>query len=154
MPTNLGAAIYGLVTIGALLAAESAQRETYAETVGAVLITLVIYWFAHSYAEFASYRLEEHKRIELDDLGRTMRRQLPILVGASLPLFTLLFEWAVGASLEGAVTAAVWTAVATIVVIEIIAGLRARQSGRALFVQIAIGALLGGLIVGLKLILH
>ena len=84
MPSNLGAAIYGLVTVGALLAAESTQRETYSATVGAVMITLLIYWFAHSYADFASWRLQENKPIALQDLARTMARQLPIL-SAQLP---------------------------------------------------------------------
>ena len=54
MLSDLSAAIYGLMTVGALLAAESADSETYAETVGAVAVTMIVYWLAHSYAEFAS----------------------------------------------------------------------------------------------------
>lgn len=154
MPSNLGAAIYGLVTVSALLAAESTERETYPATVGAVLITLLIYWFAHSYADFASSRLQENKPIALHDLARTMTRQLPILFGAAIPLLTLLAAWAVGLSLAVAVTAAIWTSAAMILVIEILAALLAEQRGRALVLQTAVGALLGALIIALRIVLH
>lgn len=53
---NLAPAIYGTVAVGSVLAVESAQRESYLETVGAVLIALVLYWLAHSYGESASRR--------------------------------------------------------------------------------------------------
>ena len=154
MPSNLGAAIYGLITVGALLSAESTQRETYPATVAAVTITLLIYWLAHSYADFTSWRLEENKRIALDDLARMMVRQLPILFGAAIPLVTLVAAWAVGSSLATAVTAAIWTSAATILVVEILAALQAHQSGRALVLQTSIGALLGALIIALRLVLH
>ena len=39
--SNLGAAIYGLITVGALMAAESAGRETYGETVAAVALAAI-----------------------------------------------------------------------------------------------------------------
>jgi hypothetical protein len=154
MPSNLGAAIYGLITVGALLSAESTQRETYPATVAAVTITLLIYWLAHSYADFTSWRLEENKRIALDDLARMMVRQLPILFGAAIPLVTLVAAWAVGSSLATAVTAAIWASAATILIVEILAALRSHQSGRALVLQTSIGALLGALIIALRLVLH
>ena len=72
MPSNLGAAIYGLITVGALLAAETAQSETYAETVVAVVITLLIYWLAHSYADLTSWRLEASESLRLKSLMQTM----------------------------------------------------------------------------------
>ncbi|HUO72370.1 MAG TPA: hypothetical protein VMU39_16495 [Solirubrobacteraceae bacterium] len=154
MPSNLGAAIYGLITVGALLAAESTQQETYSATLVAVVITLIVYGLAHSYADFTSWRLEKSKPIALDDLRRTLRSQLPILAGAGIPLIALLAAWALGASLDSAVTVAIWAAAAAIVAIEFIAGLRAGQTGRALVTQTAVGALLGGLMVVIRLVLH
>jgi hypothetical protein len=154
MPSNLAAAIYGLITVGALLAAESAQQETYAATLIAVVITLVVYGLAHSYADFTSWRLEKGKPIAFSDLRRTMRGQLPILTGAGIPLGALLAAWVLGASLEAAVTVAIWAAAVAIVLIELIAGLRSGQSGRALVMQTAVGAVLGGLMVVIRLVLH
>ena len=72
MLSDLSAAIYGLMTVGALLAAESANRETYVETVIAVAITMLVYWLAHSYAEFASERLTEGQPLRFAVLGRIM----------------------------------------------------------------------------------
>ncbi len=154
MLSDLSAAIYGLMTVGALLAAESADSETYAETVGAVAITMVVYWLAHSYAEFASDRLTEGESLRFSNLGRIMRHQVPILFGAAIPLVALLIDWAVGASLSTAVATALYTSAAMVVLIEIVAASRAQQTGRERVAQIALGAVLGLLIIALRLILH
>jgi hypothetical protein len=154
MLADLSAAIYGTMTVGALLAAESAGSETYAETVIAVVITLVIYWFAHSYAEFASERLKEREPLRFGPLGRIMVRQLPILFGAAIPLVAVLVLWAAGASLSTAVTAAVWTSAVVVVLIEMMAGIRAKRTGRELVFQTMFGGVLGLLIIVLRLTLH
>ena len=154
MPSNLGAAIYGLITVGALLAAESAGSETYAETIGAVVLTLLVYLLAHSYAEFASRRLERGEPIRLAELGRTLASQVPILFGAAVPLLVLLLEWAIGASLSTAVTVAVWTSEDMVAIVEIVAGVRAKQTGRDLVLQTLFGVVLGVLIIALRLLLH
>ena len=154
MLSDLSAAIYGTMTVGALLAAESAASETYAETVIAVLLTLVIYWFAHSYAEFASERLKEREPLRFGPLGRIMVHQLPILLGAAIPLVAVLVFWAANASLSTAVTAAVWTSAVTVALIELLAAVRAKRTGRELVLQTLFGALLGLLIIVLRLVLH
>jgi positive regulator of sigma E activity len=154
MPGDLAAAIYGLITVGALLAAEQARRETYAKTIAAVILTLLMYWVAHSYAEFTSWRLKENKPLAAGDLVRELVNQLPLLLGASLPLLALLIEWAVGASLSAAVSAAIWTSTGAVILIEIVAGRRADLSGGALVLQAGVGALLGVMIALLRVLLH
>ena len=52
------------------------------------------------------------------------------------------------------VTAAIWTSAVMIVAIEVVAGVRAKQSGRHLAGQISVGALLGLLIIALRVTLH
>ena len=54
---NPGDTIYGAIAVGALLAAETPRRETYAKTVAAVIITLVLCCLAPSYADLAGERL-------------------------------------------------------------------------------------------------
>jgi len=154
MLTDLSAAIYGTMTVGALLAAESAEFETYLKTVISVLITLVIYWLAHSYAEFASERLKEREPLRLGVLGRIMVTQVPILFGAAIPLVAVLVLWAANASLSTAVTAAVWTSAVVVMLIEVMAGVRAERTGRELAFQTLFGGLLGLLIIVLRLTLH
>ncbi len=154
MLSDLSAAIYGLMTVGALLAAESAGSETYAETVGAVVITMLVYWLAHSYAEFTSERLKEREPAQFSALARIMAVQVPILYGAAIPLLALLIDWVIGEPLDTAVITALITAAVVVMLLEVAAGVRAKQSGRELVLQTLFGALLGLLIIALRLVLH
>jgi hypothetical protein len=151
---NAGSAIYGTIAVGALLAAESARRETYARNVVAVMITLVIYWLAHSYADIAAERLRSGAPLSMGRLGRTMLHQMPLLAGATVPLATLLICWAAGTKLSAAVLAALWTSAAIVVAIEVGAGVRGHLAARQFIAQVLIGALLGSLVIFLKVVLH
>ena len=79
---------------------------------------------------------------------------MPILFGAAIPLIALLIDWAVGASLDTAVITALVTAAVVVTLIEVMAGGRAKQTGRELVLQTLFGALLGLLIIALRLVLH
>ena len=147
-------AVYGLIAVAALLAAESANSETYLETIGAVLITLLMYWLAHSYAELTSERLRTGEHLTVGLLARTLAGELTILIGAAVPLTVLLVCWAAGADLTTAVTAGVWSSALTIVVLEVAIALRADLRGRELVAQVAIGALLGLFVIALRFVLH
>jgi hypothetical protein len=151
---NPGDAIYGAIAVGALLAAETPRRETYAKTVAAVIITLLLYWLAHSYADQAGERLRSGARLTARGLLATMLRELPILIGAAIPLATLLICWIAGTGLSAAVLAAVWTSAGIVLAIELAAGLRGRLRGRQLLSQAFVGALLGSLIILLRGVLH
>jgi hypothetical protein len=149
-----GAAMYGTITVGALLAAESAKRETYAETVGAVGIALLVYWLAHAFSELTGHQLEHKQPLTPDGVTRTLARGLTIIVGAAIPLVALLICWVAGVSLATAVTAALWTSAAMVVIVQFVAGVRAELATRALMAQTALGGLFGLLVIGLKLVLH
>lgn len=151
---NLGSAVYGLIIVSALLAAESAARETYAETVVAVVLALVVSWLAHAYSEFVYRRAESRERVTRAGLRRMLRRELPILVGAAPPLLAVLIAWLAGAALGTAITIALWTSVVTILATEVTVGLQAKLSGRELVIQALVGTALGLLILALKLVLH
>lgn len=154
MGLNLGSGIYGLITAGALMAAESARSETYAETIAAVALAAALYWLAHAYGEFASWRLLEGRRMTLTNLGHALWRELPVLLGAVLPLLVLAVAWIAGASLSIGITAGLWAIVVAIVVIELVAGVRARLAGWELVVQSLLGAVLGLIVLSLRLVLH
>jgi hypothetical protein len=154
MPANTARVVYGTIVVGTLLAAESAQKETYLKTVLSVVITLLLYWLAHSYAESAASRMNTRTRLSADELIRSMRHESPIIIGAAMPLVPLLIWWVTGASLTNAVSAAIWTAAGMIVVYELIAGLRAKLTGVELIVQTLVGAALGLMVIVLKLLLH
>ena len=146
--------VYGTIAIGALLTAESARSETYAKSVVAVVITLLLYWLAYSYAEFTGQRLQNGEPFEFGELATAAVKELSVLIGASVPLFVLLIFWAAGARLSTAVSAAIWTSAAMIVIIELVIGVRAQLSGRDLVLQTVFGALLGLLVLALRVVLH
>jgi hypothetical protein len=154
MRANPAGAVYGTITVAVLLAAESPTRETYLRTVAAVVITLLMYWLAHSYAEFAGERLQTGESLTFEGLGRTMLGELWILIGAAMPLVAVLLCWAGGASLSTAVIVAEWVAAAIIIATEVVIGVRAELSGGKLLAQAAIGAVLGLLVIVLRIVLH
>jgi hypothetical protein len=154
MPSNVGGLVYGTITVAALLAAERAQRETYPETVGAVLIAIALLWVAHAYAEYTAQHLKAAEKLSVVAFGRTMVHDLSILLGAAIPLLILLVSWAAGSRLTTAVTGAIWSAAAVLALIELAAALRARLTGRELIAQVSVGLLLGLLVIAIKLVLH
>jgi hypothetical protein len=151
---NLGSGVYGLITVSVLIAAESATAETYLETVVGLVLATVLYWLAHAYSELVGWRVRTHERLTRAGLRETLRWELPILIGASPPLIALLIAWVAGASLGTAIRIALWTSVVAIIATEVVAGRKADLSGRDLVIQAAVGAALGLLILGLRLLLH
>jgi len=147
-------AVYGTITTGALLAAESSLRDTYPETVGAVAVALLVYWLAHSYAELLGHRIAARERLTVAALARALWRDWAIVRGAGAPLVALLVAWAAGASQETGVTVALWTCVASLFAFELIAGLRARARAAELALELCIGAAMGFGVILLRVILH
>jgi hypothetical protein len=151
---NPAEAVYGLITVGALLAAESGLRETYPETVGSISIAVVLYWFAHAYADVLGLRLSERRRLTWAELWHTFVQDWAIVRGAGAPLVALLAAWAVGAEQSVAVTAATWTAVAGLIAFELAAGLRSQAKPAELTLQVTVGATMGVAILALRALLH
>ncbi|MDQ6777948.1 MAG: hypothetical protein M3071_17450 [Actinomycetota bacterium] len=151
---NPAGVVYGTLIIGAVLATESVRRETLLETVGGTVVALVLYWLAHSYAQTLGDRLERQVPLSASGLVRSLVRDRAIIRGASIPIIALLVASALGASLATAVLVAVWTSSTTILVFEVVAGVRAQLTGRELIVQICAGAVMGLAIIGLRTVLH
>ncbi|MFI5005478.1 MAG: hypothetical protein ACHQE6_10745 [Solirubrobacterales bacterium] len=153
---NPAGAVYGTITVGALLAAESSLRETYPETIGSVVVALLVYWLAHSYAELLGRRLESHEPLTLRGLGWALGRDWAIVRGAGAPVLALLVGWAVGANQETAVTVALWICAGSLVAFELLAGLRMRTRARPaeLLLQLCVGATMGVGVIVLRVILH
>jgi hypothetical protein len=147
-------AVYGLITVGALLAAESGLKETYPETVGSAAIAVTMYWFAHSYADVLGLRLSEQRRVTRRELWHMFAQDWSIVRGASIPLLALLVAWAVGASQTTAVAAGVWTVVGSLIAFELAAGVRSRAKPVELVLDVTAGTALGLGILALRVLLH
>jgi hypothetical protein len=151
---NPAGAVYGLITVGALLAAESGLRDTYPETVGTAAIAMMLYWFAHSYSDVLGLRLDEHESFSWADLWRTFARDWSIVKGAGVPLLVLLVAWATGASQITGVTAAVWSTAASLIAFELAAGIRSKARPLELVFEALVGASMGVGILVLRALLH
>jgi hypothetical protein len=154
IPENAAGLVYGTILVATLLAAESAVRETYAKTFFGAIIALITYWLALTYAGFTGERLEQKEGASLLLLARAAVRELTVLYGAAVPLVALIVFWLAGATLENAVLWSIYVADVTIIGAEIIIGVQASLTGWALIGQVALGAVLGVLVLGLRLLLH
>ncbi len=146
--------IYGLLTVGALLAAESGLKETYPETVGSIVIAVTLYWFAHSYADVLGLRLSKQQRLGWDELRDTFIQDFSIVRGAGIPLAAVFVAWAVGASQTTAVTAGVWAVIGSLIAFELAAGVRSQAKPIELIFDVSMGTTLGLGILALRALLH
>jgi hypothetical protein len=151
---NPAGVVYGTLIVGAVLATESVRRETLVDTIGATVLTLVLYWLAHSYAATLGDRLDKQIPLSAAGIVRSLVRDRAIIRGASIPILALLIASGIGASLATAVLVAVWASAAAVVAFEIVAAIRARLRGRELIVQVGVGAVMGLAIIGLRTVLH
>jgi hypothetical protein len=151
---NPAGIVYGVITIGALLAAESGLHESYLDTFASAAIALALYWFAHAYANLLGRRLATRKRLTGRGLWLAIVHDWAIVRGAAIPLLALPVAWALGATQTAAVTAALWSAVVSLVAFELLAGVRARATPGELVLEGTAGAAMGLAIVALKVVLH
>jgi hypothetical protein len=151
---NPAGAVYGMIVVGALLAAESGRYESHADAVGSTLIAVGLYWLAHAYASVLGQRLVAHERLTVGALGRALLHDWAIVRGAAVPLLALLLAWAAGAGREASVNAALWSTVAGLIAFELLAGVRSRASRRELALEVCVGVTLGVGILALKILLH
>lgn len=149
-----GGFVYGTILVATLLDAEAAAPESYPKTAVSVLIALMLYWLTVTYSHYAGERLAHEKRFHWAGFGREAVRELTLLSGSVVPLAVLIVCWVAGVALATADVAAIWAAVAAIIAAELVIGIRADLRGRELVAQTAIGALIGVLIVALRLLLH
>jgi hypothetical protein len=154
MAIDFRAAIYGTISVGALLAAESAGQESYLDTVIAVVLTLLLYVLAHTYSEYTAERMRRKEELNLGALVRTARSEAWLLPGAGVPLLAVLIGWIAGASLDTSVSAAVWTSGGMVMLFEVGFAVRADAPRHEVAVQATVGALLGLLVIALRYVLH
>jgi hypothetical protein len=151
---NPSGAVYGTLTVGALLAAETNRRETLPRTVGAVMITLILYWLAHGYADRLGHRLPEGEHQHRRSFVEALIREWAIIRGSAIPLFAIIIAWVAGASVGNGIRVGLITSAAMLVVLELIAGVRAKLGPACIMVQTLGGALLGVAVLALRIVLH
>jgi hypothetical protein len=151
---NPADSVYGLVAIGALLAAESGLHETYRDTVISAVVAAVLYWLLHAYSTVLGLRLTSQWRMSRTTIVRALAFHQPVLRGAAIPVAVLIVAWISGASQSTAVLVALWGVVVSLVGLELVAGIRVHAPPVELALEAGFGLAMGlGLLV-LKIILH
>jgi hypothetical protein len=151
---NPAGVVYGVITVGALMAAESGRHESYVDAFASALIATLLYWLAHSYSDLLGDRLSTGEPLTLKVLGRELAHDWAIVRGAAIPLLALAIAWVAGAGRESGVTAALRTAVVTVVVLEVLAGIRAKSTLGELLLKAGVGVTMGLAILAVKGILR
>jgi hypothetical protein len=146
--------VYGVILVGALLAAESGIHETYLDTILSAVIATAIYWLAHAYAHVLARRLTTLGRLTIGALLGGLAREAALLRGAAVPLLVLVIAWLSGATVASAVTAALWGSVASLIGLELAAAQRAPATIPERALELGVGVTLGLGIVALKVVLH
>jgi hypothetical protein len=150
---GIASGIYGLVVAGATLAT-SAAFESLRTVAAAVLVTVLVYWAAESYAHALATRVVLHRALTRGESVRVVRQGWPMVSASYVPLLSLLVAGLVGAG----VTTAVLTALIVTTVLLGVAGATAGWSsgvrGVRLVATVAISLAFGLVMIGLKLSLH
>jgi hypothetical protein len=149
-----GPLVYGTITVGAVLDAESTSLETFEETVAGVAIAMLVYWLAYSYAQVTAERVQEGEHLTLSLIADKMAREVSILTGAAVPLLVVVLWGLSGGGLANALSAGVWTSAAMIVLVNVVAAFEAKLTGVALVLQTAVGVVIGVGIIAMKLVFH
>jgi hypothetical protein len=144
----------GIITTGALLAAESTRHESLLEAAGAVTAVIVAVWLSHSYSAALAERLQSGRPWSAHQLRHTAAHELALLQGAIVPLIVLIVADLAGLSVGQAVIAALASAVALLFTFEVVAGTRGQLRAWELAVQVGLCVLIGGAILALEIILH
>lgn len=147
-------AVYGLILVGSLMAAESYKHETHLDVLLSAVLTMIVFWLAHAYSLALGRRIESSASLSLHTLWDGMVDSASVLQGALIPLLALLLAWAAGAPSQMAIDAALWSAIATLVALELIAGVRAKERPLELVLSCCVGAGLGAAVLALKALLH
>ena len=130
------------------------MSDGYLDKIGSTALALTIYWLAHAYSTILGRRLSRQEHLTTGTLSRALAHDWPIVRGGSIPLLALIVSWAAGASQATAVNAAVWAAIASLIVFELIAGMRAGSTPREFALEGGIGVAMGLAILALKSLAH
>lgn len=139
---NPAASIYGTVLADSVLAVEAERQTTLSDLVYGELISVVVYWLAHVYADFLGTRSDPGHRAGVRGLVETMSHEWPLVTASFIPLLAVLLASLAGASVQDASLAGMWTGVGALVLWGELAG---RHSGSGTWGAIGYGLLSGAL---------
>lgn len=150
---GVASAIYGLVVCSATLAAASVSGRLSFVAVN-VLVTVVVYWAAESYAHVLARHAVKQVPLGWSDTRAILGQGWPMVSASFLPLGTLLLMGALGASVFVATNVALAVATALLMWAGWTASRASGMRGWRLLTSATVSAVFGLTMVGLKNLLH
>jgi hypothetical protein len=149
---NPGSLIYGLLTVGAVISAESGTTQHQGREIITAAVAVFIYFLIHTYSTLLGNRLHGGGVLGRRELLRAIADESAILRGAALPVVTMIVFKLLGASADTMEWAGIICAIVLLVLFEILAGLRSHLEHRWVLLQAGIGAGFGLLLAMLKVL--
>jgi len=155
LPANVSRAIYGQILVTSLVGALSEDSEIEAGYIlVSVVVTMLIFWLAHVYAEAMARGLEAGRHLGWAEVRGLAAGEWP-LVQAAFPTAIVLALGAIGAfSTETAVGLAIAVGVVALFTWGLAIGRASGSSWAAALFGAAISASFGLVVVGLKALVH
>jgi hypothetical protein len=143
--------IYGTIVTGSTIAAAAEGTESVLEVAASVVGTLLLYWFAHAYAEVLGN--SQTRVLSWAETGRELAAEWRMVGACVVPLAVLLAFAGLGVGFQAATTIALWSSAGLLFLWGLLAAQRARASTTLAIVSGLIYTAIGIAIVVLKVVL-
>lgn len=151
---RLSGAIYGTIVVAGLLAATGPDDDPEVwPTALWVLITVVVFWLAHSWSLFMARRATG-LAVPGGGLGQSLARHWPLVQSAFPPLVVMFVAVLLGADDERAILLAAWACVLLLAGWGIVVARQEHESPLRIALTSLGCAALGALMVVLKILIH
>ena len=151
---QLAGGIYGTVVVAGLLAATTPDNDPDIwPTARWVVVTVVVFWLAHSWARTMARRatgLADRRR----EMRESLTRHWPLVQSAFPPIVVMLIASALGASDETAILIAACSCIVLLAAWGGAVGRLEEESVGGIIAPATGSALLGALMVLLKVVIH
>ena len=143
--------IYGTIVVAGTIVGAAEATHSILEIAETVIVTLVIYWVAHAYAEARGHAIPAAS--VWVEAGHELIAESTMITACILPVAALLVASALGADFEVATSIALWFAVAALFAWGLVAAHRTQLSGTRQLLSGVVFGLLGVVVVGLKTVI-
>ena len=150
---NPARAVYGTVIALSLIAVEGGHggipRLTFV-----VVVTQVVYWLAHTYAELVGGRIVTGHRPHRGEIQEVLAEEWPLVTASFEPLAATLLAALLGASATAAALIGICAGTLMLALWAWVAGRRAHLRTGEQLLYVVVSTLFGAAVVLLKIVLH
>jgi hypothetical protein len=152
--SGAGGLVYGAIVTAAVLVITGLHDAPIRDVVAAWAFVIITYWLAHVYVHTTESQFEgDHRNFVLRALT-ACRAEMSVLAGGLPGMAVFLVVYARGEDTTGAARIAIYFTVLILAVVGYIGGRHAGRSQLGALGEAAGAALLGGILVVAKILLH